>query len=382
MPPRTLSGLALNRATLARQGLLAPITDGSIADAVAGVGSLQAQHPEWPPIALWSRAGDRAIAGLPNALADHSVVRAALMRITVHVVAAHDFWPMSMLTQPLRRLQFRSFFKADPIDSPLGRQLQDGLGTVRDALADHPLRIRDMDAIMRGAVPKLADHPNRIYWRYVACTLPLVHVPFEGEGYGRSRYGLAEQYLGPPPGDLDEAAALRHLAVRYLGAFGPAGIDDLMSYTGRRGTATHWQRTMGELGDRIEHFVDDGGRKLFDLADAPRPSAGHDAPPRLLARWDSLLLSHATGRRQRIIADEHRAAVYTRNADVLPTILVDGMVAGTWDMDRAESGARIMLRSFGRLRPETELALEAEARRLVALLAPASDSQSVILERM
>ena len=131
MPPRTLSRLALNRATLARQGLLAPIMDGSIADAVAGVGSLQAQHPEWPPIALWSRAGDRAIAGLPNALADHSVVRAALMRITVHVVAAHDFWPMSVLTQPLRRLQFRSFFKADADRLASGPPAQDGLGTVR-----------------------------------------------------------------------------------------------------------------------------------------------------------------------------------------------------------------------------------------------------------
>ena len=36
-----------------------------------------------------------------------------------------------------------------------------------------------------------------------------------------------------------------------------------------------------------------------------------------------------------------------------------------------------MLRPFGRLRPGSELALEAEASRLVALLAPASDSQSV-----
>ena len=110
-PPPLLSNRALGRATLARQGLIKPLPRGSIADAVRRIGSLQAQHPEWPPVALWSRAGERAIPGLANALADRSVVRAALMRITVHVVAATDFWPMSTLAQPLRRQQFRAFFK-------------------------------------------------------------------------------------------------------------------------------------------------------------------------------------------------------------------------------------------------------------------------------
>ena len=52
MPAPTLSRRELNRATLARQGLLEPISSGSIADAVRRAGSLQAQHPEWPPVAL------------------------------------------------------------------------------------------------------------------------------------------------------------------------------------------------------------------------------------------------------------------------------------------------------------------------------------------
>ena len=382
MPAPTLSRRELNRATLARQGLLEPISSGSIADAVRRAGSLQAQHPEWPPVALWSRAGNRAIDGLPAALRDHSVVRAALMRITVHIVAASDFWAMSALAQPLRHLQFRSIFKADAVDSPLGRRLSAGHAAVRAALRERPLRIRDMDAIMAAELPELAGHPNRIFWRHIAASLPLVHVPFDGEGYGRSRYALAEAWLDPPPADLDEPAALRHLAVSYLRAFGPAGIDDLAAYAGRRGPPTRWRRAMDDLGDRIEPFVDDNGGELYDLADAPRPGADSDAPPRLLARWDSLLLSHATARRQRVIADEHRAAVYTKNADVLPTILVDGMVAGTWEMDRAATGGRIIMRPFARLRPEIELTLEAEAHRLVALVAPGSESQSVILERM
>lgn len=366
MPAATLSRLELNRATLARQGLLAPIDDGSIADAVRRVGSLQAQHPEWPPVALWTRAGDRAVAALAAARADRSVVRAPLMRITVQIVASADFWPTSVITQPLRRIQFRSIFKADPYDSPLGRRLSEGHTAVRAALRRQPQRIRDLDAIMRAEVPDLAEHPHRIYWRHIAATMPLVTVPFDGEGYGRARYALAEEWLGPPADDLDEALALRHVTERYLAAFGPATVDDLMSYVGKRGTPKRWHAAVSALGERIVRLVAEDGRELLDLVDAPRPPADVDAPPRLLARWDALLLSHAPAFRERIIANEHRSAVYTRNADVLPTFLVDGMVAGTWRIDR--DAARVELQPFGRLRAADREALEAQAARLMAAL--------------
>ena len=365
--PPAISDRGLNRATLARQGLLAPLRAGGIADRVRQVGSLQAQHPEWPPVALWTRTRADP-ASLRAGLEERSVVRAALMRITVHVVAADDFWPMSRLVQPLRLQQFRSIFKADAVDSPLGRQLHAGHGAVRAALADGPLRIRDMDAIMRAEVPELAEHPHRIYWRHIAATMPLVHVPFDGEGYGRSRYALAESWVGPPPARLDEAAALRHVTERYLAAFGPASVEDLMAYAGRRGTATRWQRAIDELGDRVVLLTAADGRELLDLADGPRPDPSTAAPPRLLARWDSLLLSHAPRRRGRFIDDADLAAVYTRNADVLPSFLVDGRVAGTWEIDAR--AARASIRPFRQLERDTRDALVDEAERLLAHLAP------------
>lgn len=369
MPAATLSRLELNRATLARQGLLQPIQEGSIADAVRQVGSLQAQHPEWPPVALWARTGDRAVRGLTAARADRSVVRAPLMRITVQTVASVDFWPISVVTQPLRRLQFRAMFKADAFDSPLGRRLSEGHAAVRSALREQPQRIRDLDAIMRAEVPELADHPHRIYWRHIALSMPLIAVPFDGEGYGRARYALATDWLGPPPSDLAEQSALGAVTERYLAAFGPASIADLMSYVGKRGSPKRWHAAVSMLGDRIARFVAEDGRELLDLIDAPRPAADAEAPPRLLARWDALLLSHAPGFRQRIIADEHRPLVYTRNADVLPSFLVDGMVAGTWRIDRI--GGRIHLTPFGTLRAEHRAALEAQAAQLMLVLADA-----------
>ena len=119
------------------------------------------------------------------------------------------------------------------------------------------------------------------------------------------------------------------------------------------------------------------GRSLNDLHDSPRPPADTPAPPRLLARWDSLLLSHAPKERDRVIADGVRPAVFSKNADVLPTLLVDGMVAGTWELSRADGSPAIALQPFGRLAKPVRAALEVEAERLLGLLAPAAASRRV-----
>ncbi|MEO8511564.1 MAG: winged helix DNA-binding domain-containing protein [Chloroflexota bacterium] len=374
MTGQPISTRALNRATLARQGLLEPISGASIPDAVARVGSLQAQHPEWPPVALWTRTADDAVKDLATALADRTVVRAALMRITVQVVRADHFWPIAQLTQGLRAAQFKTFFKADVADSKLGRRLTETHAAVRAALKERPLRIRDMDAIMKAETPELADAPNRLHWRHLAASIPLVHVPFDGEGYGRSRYAAAEDWIGPPPPDLDEATSARLIAERYLAAFGPASVDDLMSYVGKRGSPARWRSAIAALGERAVTFTAEDGRVLHDLQDAPRPGEDAVAAPRLLARWDSLLLSHAASRRERVIADGDRARVYTKNADVLPTLLVDGTVAGTWN----RAGGTVTVQPFQRLDRATRAVLEEQATRLAHLLAPEDEARVVV----
>ena len=115
------------------------------------------------------------------------------------------------------------------------------------------------------------------------------------------------------------------------------------------------------------------------MADAPRPDPTVDAPPRLLARWDSLLLSHHPKRRDRVLAEQHRTLVFSKNADVLPTFLIGGMVAGTWalNVDSAENDATIELRPFDRLERRDQERLVAEAERVLSLLAPRHAERSV-----
>lgn len=78
--------------------------------------------------------------------------------------------------------------------------------------------------------------------------------------------------------------------------------------------------------------------------------------------WDNSLLAHVD--RSRIIPPDYRVHITRKNGDVLPTLLVDGFVAGVWRP--IEDG--IQATAFHRLSDDQWAGLEAEARGLMALL--------------
>jgi hypothetical protein len=389
-PEAPISAAALGRATLARQGLLEPMSVAAAA-AIERVGSLQAQHPEWPPVALATRSAGARTADLAGALDRREAVRSSLMRVTIHVVAASDFWPMFAVCQPMRIDQWRRLLKADPTDSPLGRAMHAAHDAARAALRERPRSSLELDRLMADEVGPAATaitrpawrQPQsqivvRAAWRHFAAFEPLVHVPHPDEGYGRSLYALAADWLGVERPELDLDAARVHVARRYFAAFGPATLDDLISYVGRGpGGVGVWRRAISTLADELVTLRDEEARTLHDRRDAPRPPADTSAPVRLLARWDSVLLSHAPKHRSRILDDEARAAVFTKNADVRPSFLVNGRVAGTWDIARGDGTASVALRPIRPLPSRVRDDLAAEAARVVALIGPGDGEPAI-----
>ena len=95
-----LSPRALNRATLARQLLLdrATLTAG---EAVRHLTGLQAQAPLAPYVGLWTRLAGFRQQQLKDLMTERVVVRAHLMRNTVHLVDARDYVRFRPLYQPL-----------------------------------------------------------------------------------------------------------------------------------------------------------------------------------------------------------------------------------------------------------------------------------------
>lgn len=362
----------LNRALLARQLLLerAPLAP---AEAIRRLAGMQAQEPAPPFVGLWTRLEGFQREDLLAALEDRSVVRAALQRATLHLLGADDYVALRAALQPaldgaMRVLGARA----------AGLDLAALLPAARELLADGPLTFNELRPLLHERFPAVDE---RALGYAVRTNLPLVmEATGDPWGYPRTaRFTLAESWIGGVDAAADEALALAppsddaasELVRRYLGAFGPASVADFQGWSGVPGASDTFERLRPEL----LTFEDDRGRELFDLPDAPRPPADTPAPVRLIPEFDNLVLGHAD--RRRIISDDHRPGLVTKNLRVRAVYLVDGFVAGTWSVARTKTKAVLTLQPFERTTKTALKPVVAEAERLLAFTDPAAKTQAV-----
>src|SRR5215216_5408174 len=89
-PIAALTLRELNRATLSRQLLLEREAMGPV-EGVERLAGLQAQYSPSPYIALWTRLQGFEHDHLTRALTDRTIIKASLMRWTLHLVSARDY---------------------------------------------------------------------------------------------------------------------------------------------------------------------------------------------------------------------------------------------------------------------------------------------------
>ena len=346
MAEPTLSTRALNRALLARQ-LLLERSSVALTDAVEQMGGVQTQYAPAGYIGLWSRMRDFSRPMLTRALEERRVIQATLMRATIHIVSAADYWPMEVGVRRIRREWFERVARRE-VEELDTRKVD---AAVRRALADGPLPMKELtERLVTSGFPATAA-------RWAGTWVDLVRVPPSGTWERRRAdlYGLAEAWLVPT--DATEEEGMELLIRRYLGAFGPAPLKDVASWMGM---------TAGQIrhvadGMELRTLRDDAGRPLLDLLDAPLPDPETPAPPRFLAVWDAALLVHA--RRTLILPEKLRPLIFnTKTPHSHNTFLLDGQVAGTW---RHEDG-EINLAPLRPLTPPERTALDDEAHLLAA----------------
>ncbi|MFD5428034.1 winged helix DNA-binding domain-containing protein [Streptomyces sp. NPDC127084] len=352
----------LNRSTLSRQLLLerAPL---SAPDGVRHVVALQAQHPASPYVALWNRLSGFDPAELDSVFAARSVVKATLMRITLHAVHHDDYQVFRTAMQPtLYAARLGSRFTAGgltPADA-------DALLPELLAFTSRPRTAAEVKAWLAersaGEGPPDAGRAADSTWWGLKGYAPLHHAPTGGPwsfGPRPSFVASGPKAPGTEPGAAPQS--LPSLIVRYLAGFGPASVADIAQFALVKRTAV--REALRTLGSALEQLQGPDGTPLFDIPGAPRPPADTPAPARLMAMWDSVLLAYAD--RGRVIPPAYRPLVIRRNGDVLPTLLVDGYVAGVW---RQVDGG-VEATAFHSLPAATWDQLSAEARSLTALLA-------------
>ena len=363
-----LDHLQLNRATLDRQLLLRRATR-PVRDAIEHLAGLQAQAPRAPYVGLWTRLAGFGHQDLEDLLTERIVVRAHLMRNTVHLVTAADFISFRPLFQPIMERALAGNFGRN-----LGGVDLEDLRTVAAALlAERPLTRGQLADQLSASWP---GH-DPVSLAYAAThLLQLVQVPPRGlwGRSGQATWFLASAWLpdagltgggpdGPAAPDLD--SVLDQLVVRYLSAYGPATVRDIQAWSG----LSRLREVTERLGPRLRTFTGSGGAELLDLPDAPRPDADVPAPPRFLPEYDNLLLSFAD--RSRVIRGTRPVPLPAGPGATTGTVLVEGFWAADWTITRGRDRAVLEIRSFGPLGVAGQDAIAAEGSRLLEFAAPA-----------
>jgi hypothetical protein len=341
-PARILTTRQLNRALLARQMLLER-THLPLPRVLERMGGLQAQYAPSMYVGLWSRVEGFHRDDLTRALERRTVVQGTLLRVTIHLVSARDYWPFVAGVRASRQEWWLRVQRPRPDPD----ELAEAAAGLRDRLADGPVRGSGLRELV-----------GPTFTSGIGLWVDLVRVPPSGT-WDRRRadlFGLAEDWI--PPVDVSMAAGVEHLVRRYLGGFGPAAHKDIATWAGL--APSDVAPALARL--RLRRFRREDGQDLVDLPGAPLPEADTPAPVRFIPTWDTMLLAHA--RHKGVIAEDHRARIFdAKYPQSKPTFLVDGTVAGTWRYD----GAGVQLEPWVPLSRRTVVELTDEGERLAAL---------------
>lgn len=298
-------------------------------------------------------------------MTERRVLRIVLMRGTLHLVSARDARVLRPLTQPLldRYLTGPAGWDLDGVD------LRPVVDAARALLEEEPRSDKELRSLLGERWPD--RDPARLGWA-VRLSLPLVQVPPRGlwGKAGTARHTTLDAWLGEDAAAAAEPS-IDEMVLRYLGAFGPASVQDVQQWSGLQGL----REVVERLEPKLVRFRDENGRALYDLPDAPRPGADEPAPVRFVPEFDNLTLSHAD--RTRVVSDEHRKRIFTVNGIIRATFLVDGFVHGMWKAEKKRGEATLRIEPFAPVPGPERAALEEEGMRLLAAVHPDAKAHAV-----
>ena len=299
-------------------------------------------------IGIWSRLRGFHRDALTQALVERRVVQGTLLRSTIHLVAAQDYWPVALAIRSARRAWWERVTKGTPGEAALEQAAM----RLRATLAERGTMTQAEIDVAVG--PELRAG--------VGGWIDLVRAPPSGTWERRraNLYAAAEDWVGEPPAELvaEPERGVELLVRRYLTGFGPTTPGSVADWAGLPVATV---RTALE-GVRLRRFHRADGAELIDQPDLPLPDPDIPAPVRYLPTWDATLLVHC--RHSGVLPEKYRPVIFTSKAPhSYGTFLVDGSVAGTWRYD----AGRVVRQQFHPLATRVREELDAEGERLAEL---------------
>jgi hypothetical protein len=315
---------ALRRERITRHGLSTRPAPSPRA-AVRMTTAIQAQDNFAARLGVRARALDITDVDVVQAIEEErSVVRTWLMRGTIHLVDAADVrWLVRLIGPAIARKYRTRWRQLGLTDDVLARALQ----LLPELLADGPRNRHEIRAGLaaHGLTIESPDPQIHTHALVYASTVGLI---CRGPDRGRhSTFVLLDKWLpGAPEGPFGDDA-LAELARRYFAAYSPATAADFAAWSGLPA-----KQAITLIRDELKPVECDGWTG-FRLGECD-PQEG----VRLLPAFDNYLIGY---RDRSAIIDADRVERVYQGGLIRPTVLLDGRVAGTWQLDRAKDQVRV-----------------------------------------
>jgi uncharacterized protein YcaQ len=383
----TLPAATVNTYLAHKQHLLPNSRASDLLRAVRDIVALHSTDPTTPYLSLWARMAGFRREALEDALYERrALTRVSCMRVTLHVVPS-DEMPRFFQAYAGRHLRPESRDLA-PFLAQAGvcsaeeaeQRLQELQRRVLDVLiARGPSTLREIGqtvpelrAKIRYAEGKAYEGEFSIGSRLVPDMYALgLLVRARPRGTWRSNlyeYAALSDWL--PEVDLDSvhpAEARAWLVRRYLNAFGPATADDVQWWTGL--TKGETNSALHAIANQVVQMSVEGwDGEYLALADDLERLRHFTRPERptafLLPSLDPYIMGYRE--RRRFLEPEHRAKLFDRAGNAVPTAWANGRVVGAWGQPKDEGD--VIYRLFEPVSDELRALLDAQARRLEGFL--------------
>jgi hypothetical protein len=365
-----------------KQHLLPASRLADVVQVTRDIVALHATAATGPYLSLWARVPDFQRQGLEDALYERrELVRVHCMRMTVHMVPSDEVpFFFQAYVERHARAEFQGWEsllvqaglcqegEAEAFLKQLHRRVLDvlterGPSTVRQISQAVP----ELKTKIRHGVGKSYEGQFSIGSRLMLTMSVLgLLVRARPRGTWRSNlyeYAALSDWL--PDVDLESVTpqeARACLVRRYLAAFGPATLDDVQWWTGfSKGEAKEVLGTLRPAAVEVSiEGLSDGYFMLADDAQRLRDFVPPDAPfVFFLPGLDPYIMGYRD--RGRFLASEHRAKVFDRAGNAMPTVWVNGRVVGAWGQRRDGSVVHGLFESVGE---EERALLAGEVQRL------------------
>ncbi|MDQ3864093.1 MAG: winged helix DNA-binding domain-containing protein [Actinomycetota bacterium] len=305
-------------------------------EVVRWLGAMQAQDY---PQALWAvglRLKSATVADVERAINVGKIVRTWPMRGTLHFVPPEDVrWRLELsasriLARDGRRLEQLGLDLE--IIERCGELFYEALRGNRRLTRPEMVRVLEEAGI--GTEKQRGYH---ILW-YLSQDALICPGPMQGK---QQTFVLLDEWV-PHTRELSREDSLAELAGRYIASHGPATVHDFAWWSGLTVTDARLgiEATKTQL---VSEKID--GKEYWTAGDAPDQTARDGSGVHLLPAFDEYLLGYKD-RGAALTAEDALRVIPGKNGIFLPTIVVEGVVVGTWKRKLKKSTVDITLSPF------------------------------------